>query len=88
MARAARQNLAGAARQLGLLPIQPAPDQGPEEAIGQAVDSLLRGMLSGERTEVTPLGAMSYVLRAQYGSGVYPEGIEEALARVTELRTP
>jgi hypothetical protein len=86
LAQRVRRNLADAARQLGLLPIVVSPGQGPAEAVQAAVAELLSDMLSGKRTEVTPLGVMSYVLRRQYPARVVEPGVEEVAARVGELR--
>lgn len=85
-AAAARANLVGAARQLGLLPVEVGYDELPEEAVTRVVDGLLSGMLTGAVREVTPLGPMSYILRQGSGSRVVEAGLAEVVARVQELR--
>ena len=79
---AAHANLAETVRQLGLA------TDGDPAAIDERVTALLAGMLSGERREVTPLGAMSHVLREQYRWGVGDQQVEAAVRRTTELRQP
>lgn len=85
-AAAARRNLTEAARQMGLLHVDIAPDQRPGDAVHQAVSSLLSDMLTGARREVTPLGVMSYVLRRQYPAHVVDAGVDEVVVRIEELR--
>ncbi len=85
-AAAARQNLVDAARQMGLLHIEIAQDQRPGDAVHQGVSTLLSDMLTGQRREVTPLGIMSYVLRRQYPAHVVDAGVDEAAARIEQIR--
>ena len=82
LAAAVRSNLAAAARQLRLLPIEVRRDASPESAVPMAVDSLLSGILTGTAREVTPLGAMSYVLRLHTSSRVIDSGLSEVVARM------
>jgi hypothetical protein len=85
-AASARRNLAGAARQLGLLGIEVPEGQHPTDAVRQAVTGLLSDMLTGARREVTPLGVMSYILRRQYPGRVVEPGVDEVVARIREMR--
>ncbi len=86
VAATARHNLVEAARQLGLLHVEVAPDQQPGHAVQVAVSGLLSDMLTGRRREVTPLGLMSYVLRRQYPAHVVETGLNEVAARVEQIR--
>ncbi|NJD19869.1 MAG: hypothetical protein FIA95_11395 [Gemmatimonadetes bacterium] len=85
-AAAARSNLVAAARQLGLLPVEAAPDELPADAVARSVDGLMSGMLTGTVREVTPLGPMSYLLRQGTGSGVVEAGLDEVVARMRSQR--
>lgn len=85
LAQAARENLVEAADQLGLR-VLPEPGQDPDAAAEEAVSTLLREMLSGERREVTPLGVMAGVLRDQYDWRLSETGLSDVVARVRELR--
>ena len=85
MTAAARRNLVDAARQLGLLQSGAnAKASGPQTQA--SVDSLLARILSGQQREVTPLGAMSYVLREKYRAEINEPGVTAAAARIEELR--
>ena len=86
LAQAVRQSLVDAARQLTLMPIAPAPNQTSDQAVAEAVTSLLSNILSGAQTEVTPLGLMSYLLRAQYPSRVVETELDEVVAQIQEIR--
>jgi hypothetical protein len=81
---AAHQNLAAAARQLGLVTQGPSADR--HDAVAGAVSGLIERILSGAQREVTPLGAMSHVLRNQYPAEVLDDRLEQVVARVVELR--
>ncbi|MGD2069219.1 MAG: peptidylprolyl isomerase [Gemmatimonadota bacterium] len=85
LAQAARNSLVEAADQLGLR-VRPDAGQDGGAAVETAVSTLLRGMLSGERREVTPLGVMSGVLRDQYEWRISESGLADVAARVRELR--
>jgi hypothetical protein len=86
LATAARRNLAEAARQLGLMPDQIEGGNADESDIKAAASGLLSRMLAGEVREITPLGAMSYVLRGSYPVQISEEGINAAVQRTTEMR--
>ena len=83
---AARRNLADAARQLGLMPLQVAPGEQPPDAVREAVAALLSDMLTGARREVTPLGVMAYVLRRRYPGRVVETGVDDVLGQVRTAR--
>ena len=83
---AARANLVGAARQLGLFPDQAIPPQAREDHVPELVATLLSNLLSGQQREVTPLGAMIYLLMARYPWEVYPAGLESAVAQIVARR--
>ena len=87
MAESARRNLAGAAKQLGLVPIVIGEDEDRRTAVGRTVTDLMTRLLSGEQRRVTPLGAMSYVLRVQFSHGVFESGVAEASRQVEAARS-
>jgi hypothetical protein len=80
---AARRNLKEAARQLSLMPVA---GRNPTQAIPESVSNLLTGMLTGQRREVTPLGPMSYALRARYPASTFAKGVDAAVARIEQGR--
>jgi parvulin-like peptidyl-prolyl isomerase len=79
---AARRNLADAARQLGLMPVK----GDSARTVPKSVLILLSNMLTGQQREVTPLGAMSYALRARYPSSMFDDGLDSAVVRVEQAR--
>jgi peptidyl-prolyl cis-trans isomerase C len=81
----ARTGFVDAARQLGLIGIQPAEGESREQAIGRTVSELLRGILNAER-EVIPLGAISFTLRQQYTAEVNDAGVQRVVTQVTASR--
>jgi hypothetical protein len=87
VADAARRNLVEAARQLGLLGYDVAPDTHPSEAVRGAVNKLLSDILSGERREITPLGVMAYVLRRRFPARIVEPGVGETVQQIHALRS-
>ena len=85
LARAAHANLADAAHQLGLVGVSLASPS--DSARQQRVNALLADLLSGKQREVTPLGAMSYVLRALHESSISEKGLERAAAQAKATRS-
>jgi hypothetical protein len=85
LATGIRSGVRGAAQQLGLLKLSPSEGQSTEDAAYDAVISLLEQVVGGEK-EVIPLGEVSSALRRQFESHINPVGIENTVARITELR--
>lgn len=83
---AARATIRSAARELGLAAIEPASGETMDEAIEQAVTTLVAEMIRGER-EVVPLGAIGVILRGHYGDRISSDGITRLVARVADMRT-
>ena len=83
----ARTAFRDAARQLGLLGIEPEAGQTVDEAVEARVESLLQAILQG-RQDVIPLGAVSYTLRQQYDAEVNAPAVDRALAQLEEVRGP
>jgi hypothetical protein len=82
----ARTGFRDAARELGLVGIQPAEGESMEDAIGRTVLELMRGILLGER-QVIPLGAVSSTLRQAYEVEVNDAGVERVVTQVSAART-
>lgn len=82
-----RQSFVEAARQLGLVSIQPQEGESEEEAIDRAVTALLQAILKGER-EVIPLGAVAFTLRQQYSAEVNQEAVDRVVQEVQTVRGP
>ena len=86
LATAIRSGVKGAARQLGLLNLSPVEGQSIEDTAYDAVIALLEQVVGGE-TEVIPLGEVSFALRKQFESHINQLGIDNTVARITEIRT-
>jgi hypothetical protein len=81
----ARMGFRDAARELGLVAIQPAEGETQQQAIGRTIQELLRGILNGER-EVIPLGAIAFTLRQQYDAEVNDAGVQRAVNQIVAAR--
>ncbi|HEX6308609.1 MAG TPA: peptidylprolyl isomerase [Longimicrobiales bacterium] len=76
-----RRQLAGAAREAGLL----ADTATSGQALQQQVMALLHGIVNGQRN-VVPLGAASFILREKYGAEVFERAIPVVVSQVQERR--
>ena len=78
-----REALLAAAREAGLVTIQPQDGETMEEAIERRVNSLLAGIVRQERQPLL-LGALSYSLRAQYDAEVMERSFPAVVQKVEE----
>jgi hypothetical protein len=82
-----RTSFLDAARQLGLVSIQPQEGETAEQAIDRAVKGLLTAILQGQR-EVIPLGGIAFSLRQQYPAEVFQPAVERVVTGIQTVRGP
>lgn len=80
-----RTALVAAARQAGLLNVQPQDGETPEQAIERRVNTLLNSIARQERPPLM-LGALSYALRAEYDAEVMERAFPAVVRQVEESR--
>jgi hypothetical protein len=76
-----------AARDLGLVAIQPQEGETEEQAIDRTVNALLVAILRGQR-EVIPLGGIAYSLRQQYAAEVFQPAVDRVVTEIQTVRGP
>ncbi|MSR35776.1 MAG: hypothetical protein EXR95_03890 [Gemmatimonadetes bacterium] len=82
-----RKGFLDAARQLGLVSIQPQEGESKEQAIDRAVTALLQSILKGQR-DVIPLGGVAFTLRQQYPTEVFAPAVDKVVQEVETVRGP
>lgn len=70
-----RQRLRQAARQVGLMDIQPQDEETAAEAVQRRVRSLLEGIIRGESNALN-LGPVAYALRSEYDAEVFERSFD------------
>lgn len=80
-----RTSFVDAARQLGLIGIQPTAGESQKAAIDRTVASILQGIIQGQR-DVIPLGPVSFALRQNADAEVFEDGVQQVVAQVTAAR--
>jgi hypothetical protein len=81
----ARANFVQIANSIGLLGISPREGQSARDAVEERVAGILREMLSGNR-DVIPVGAVSFTLRKQFQSQVFPSGAGRTVLALATAR--
>lgn len=81
----AREQLREAARNAGLLDIQPQEGETMEQAVDRKVMAYLQQILDGQQN-VLSLGPLSYTLRSAYGGEVFPRAFPVVVQRVEAAR--
>jgi hypothetical protein len=83
--REAKQQLLQAARQAGLVPVQPQEGESQEAAVQRVVMNYLERVLKQE-TNVIPLNAIGYSLREEYEVEIFDRAIPEVVTKVQAAR--
>lgn len=84
LAQSFRDEFRGAARQLGLVGIEPVrDDETPEEALERTVHDLVGQVIRQER-EVIPLGAAVFTLRQQYPAEIIEAGVQSVVQQLVQ----
>jgi hypothetical protein len=87
MSTMVRTSFLDAARQLGLVSIQPQEGESQEQAIDRSVTALLQSILKGQR-DVIPLGSVAFTLRQQYPAEVFQPAVERVVQGIQTVRGP
>ena len=82
-----RTSFLDAARQLGLVAIQPQQGETEKQAIDRTVTGLLQSILKGQR-DVIPLGGVAFTLRQQYPAEVFQPAVEKVVQGIQTVRGP
>jgi hypothetical protein len=82
-----RSSFVDAARQLGLLSIQPQEGESEAQAIDRVVTALLQSILKGQR-DVIPLGSVAFTLRQQYEAEIFQPAVERVVQGIQTARGP
>ena len=85
LANAVRSQLLNAARTLGLTPLDQAPGEDRNVAIGRAVRQALADNIAGA-TRIVPLGLVSFQLREGVPITISGNGVGNAILRIAEIR--
>jgi hypothetical protein len=81
----ARAQLSSVAGDVGLRPVERAPGEALEPAIGRAVRKALVDVLTGAR-DVVPLGQIGFQLRERYPTAVFEAGLGQVVLNVGQQR--
>ncbi|NJD11756.1 MAG: hypothetical protein FIB01_15390 [Gemmatimonadetes bacterium] len=85
LAREARNQLLGAARSAGLLPVKAEQNESQSQAVERVVSGFLDKILKQEAS-VLPLNAIAYSLREKYDGEVFEKAIQEVVTKVQATR--
>ncbi|NJD17809.1 MAG: hypothetical protein FIA95_00775 [Gemmatimonadetes bacterium] len=81
----ARRQLRSVAAEIGLVPLERAPDEKLEPALARAVRRALTDVLMGAR-DVVPLGQLSFQLRDNQRASVFDAGLGQVVLKVGQVR--
>ncbi|HSW28274.1 MAG TPA: peptidylprolyl isomerase [Longimicrobiales bacterium] len=81
----ARLQLRTVAADIGLVPLERAPDEKVGPAVGRAVRKALTDVLMGAK-DVLPLGLLSFQLREKEQTSVYDAGLGQVVLKVGQVR--
>ena len=81
----ARLQLRTVAADIGLMPLERAPDEKMEPAVGRAVRKALTDVLMGAK-DVLPLGLLSFQLREKEQASVFDAGLGQVVLKIGQVR--
>jgi hypothetical protein len=85
--RQVQASLAMAARQAGLVSIQPQDGETMHQAVERRVKTFLEAIMRGEQNLI-PLGVIGFALREQYDGQVFDRAIDATVAKIEAQRPP
>ncbi len=82
-----QQQLATAARMVGLSAIQPQDGETMHQAIERKVNAYLTAIMNNEQ-QVIPLGVIGFSLREQFGGEVFDRAVDSVVVKIAQTRPP
>jgi hypothetical protein len=82
-----QQQLATAARMVGLTDIQPQDGETMHQAIERKVNAYLTAIMTNEQ-QIIPLGVIGFALREQFGGEVFDRAVDSVVVKIAQTRPP